>query len=110
MRRGVVVITGAGSGIGRGIALRYATRGDTVIASDIDEAKARETAAMIEARGGEGHAYRLDVTDAEACERFAAWVRDEHGGADFVVNSAGAALAAGVLDRPAIAITPAASS
>ena len=97
----LVSVTGAGSGIGRETALAFAREGAELIVSDIDEASAKETAAQIAARGGIAHAYMLDVSDAEAVERFAEQVCAEHGVPDIVVNNAGVGQAGEFLDTPA---------
>ena len=97
----LVSVTGAGSGIGRETALAFAAEGADLIVSDIDEQAASDTAARIAARGGVAHAYRLDVSDAEAVEAFAARVCDEHGVPDVVVNNAGIGQAGAFLDTPA---------
>lgn len=97
----LVSITGAGSGIGRATALAFAERGAEVVVSDIDEDAAAETAAQIGAAGGTAHAYRLDVADADAVERFAERVCDIHGVPDIVVNNAGVGHAGFFLDTPA---------
>ena len=85
----VVVITGAGSGIGRATALRFAQRGATVIVADIHEQRALETVALIKEHAGSGYAYLLDVADPEAWERFAERLESDHGVADVLVNNAG---------------------
>jgi NAD(P)-dependent dehydrogenase (short-subunit alcohol dehydrogenase family) len=85
----LVVITGAGSGIGRATALRFAALGATVIATDLDEDTAGDTATLIRDRGSTAHAYPLDVTDVPAFEALAARIKAEHGVADVVVNNAG---------------------
>lgn len=96
----LVAITGAGNGIGRETALAFAGEGAEVIVSDIDEASAKDTAAEIAARGGVAHAYLLDVSDAEAVDRFADQVCAEHGVPDIVVNNAGIGQAGRFLDTP----------
>lgn len=60
---GSALITGAGGGLGRAIALALSRRGVTVIAADIDLDQARETARLIEVAGGRAHAVLVDVTD-----------------------------------------------
>ncbi|MFA1546581.1 SDR family oxidoreductase [Actinomadura chokoriensis] len=94
----LVVITGAGSGIGRATAHAFAAEGARVIVADIDEGAAKRTMDEIEAAGGEAHIYRVDVADADAMETFAQYVRDNFGVADIVVNNAGIAIAGSLLD------------
>lgn len=96
----LVAVTGAGSGIGRATALAFAAAGAEVVVSDIDEANAKQTAAQITERGGQAHAYAVDVADAEAVGRFAARVCAEHGVPDVVVNNAGVGQAGAFLDTP----------
>src|SRR6185295_11659986 len=84
----LVSVTGAGSGIGRETALAFARKGAELIVSDIDEASVKDTAAQIAERGGIAHSYVLDVSDAEAVERFAEQVCADHGVPDIVVNNA----------------------
>ena len=97
----LVSVTGAGSGIGRETALAFAREGAEMVVSDIDEAGVKETAAEIVARGGVAHPYVLDVSDADAVERFADQVCAEHGVPDIVVNNAGIGQAGEFLDTPA---------
>ncbi|MGE2722900.1 SDR family oxidoreductase [Mycolicibacterium celeriflavum] len=96
----LVSVTGAGSGIGRATALAFAREGAEIIISDVDEGTVKETAAQIAARGGVAHAYTLDVSDADAVERFADQVCAEHGVPDIVVNNAGVGHAGMFLDTP----------
>jgi len=96
----LVSVTGAGSGIGRETALAFAREGAEVVISDIDEASIKDTAAQIAARGGVAHQYALDVSDADAVERFAEQVSAEHGVPDIVVNNAGVGQAGLFLDTP----------
>ena len=97
----LVSVTGAGSGIGRETALAFARAGAELIVSDIDEASVKDTAAQIVERGGVAHSYVLDVSDAEAVERFADVMCAEHGVPDVVVNNAGIGQAGEFLDTPA---------
>jgi NAD(P)-dependent dehydrogenase (short-subunit alcohol dehydrogenase family)/pimeloyl-ACP methyl ester carboxylesterase len=87
-RKRLVVITGAGSGIGRATAHAFAEQGAEVIALDIDEESARETAA----RTG-GHSYQLDVTDRAATEKVADEIKARHGVPDVVMANAGIGVA-----------------
>ena len=97
----LVSVTGAGSGIGRETALAFARSGAEVVVSDIDEASVKDTAAQIVERGGVAHPYVVDVSDAEAVERFADEVCAEHGVPDIVVNNAGIGQAGEFLNTPA---------
>lgn len=94
----LVSVTGAGSGIGRETALLFARAGAELVISDIDEASVKETAVQIGERGGVAHPYVLDVSDAEAVERFADEVCAVHGVPDIVVNNAGIGQAGAFLD------------
>jgi NAD(P)-dependent dehydrogenase (short-subunit alcohol dehydrogenase family) len=85
----LVVVTGAGSGIGRATAIRFGRMGAHVVVSDIDLDAAAATAAMIKGSGGRASAARLDVTDPHDWESFARDVLAEHGFADVLVNNAG---------------------
>jgi NAD(P)-dependent dehydrogenase (short-subunit alcohol dehydrogenase family) len=59
----VAIVTGAGSGIGRASALRFAEEGALVVVSDIRGPKAEETVAMITSAGGTAAACQADVAD-----------------------------------------------
>ena len=82
----VTVVTGAGSGIGRGIAHKCAAEGAVVIVTDIDESAA---AAVVDEIGGGASAYRVDVTDRATVDAMVADVMAEHGRIDVLVNNAG---------------------
>ena len=61
LKEKVAVITGAGSGVGRASALRFAEEGAAVVCADIDLDRAKETVALVEASGGKAVAERCDV-------------------------------------------------
>lgn len=85
-------ITGAGSGIGRAAALRFAGEGAIVAAADIDQASADETVAMIQRAGGKGFALQCDVADENSMEAAAAGAARTAGGIDILFNNAGIAV------------------
>ena len=80
----IIIVTGAGQGIGRGIAERLAAEGATVVVSDINETTAKETAAAI---GGLG--VKTDVTSPESVASAVEQVRSQFGRIDVLVNNAG---------------------
>jgi NAD(P)-dependent dehydrogenase (short-subunit alcohol dehydrogenase family) len=82
----VAVVTGAGGGLRRAIALDLANRGFLVHATDIDAAAAAETAATI---GAGASSAELDITDGEACQAVATAAATRSGKLDLWVNNAG---------------------
>lgn len=89
----VVVITGAGSGIGRALALDLARRGSLLALSDVDEAGLAETVSLVERAGVRRvRSDRLDVSDRRAMQRYALDVVQDLGRVNVVVNNAGVAL------------------
>jgi NAD(P)-dependent dehydrogenase (short-subunit alcohol dehydrogenase family) len=85
------LITGAGSGIGRAIAMSLAQRGCNLALADINEAGLAQTAALVGARVKVTQ-HRLDVADKDAVAAFPAVIAAAHGGLDVLVNNAGVAL------------------
>lgn len=86
---GVAVITGAGSGVGAGLARHAAMLPMKVVVADIDEAAAQAVAEEISAAGSEALAVRTDVTDAESVEAMADAALAAFGGIDLWINNAG---------------------
>ncbi|MFI0446208.1 SDR family oxidoreductase [Actinomadura sp. 6N118] len=97
----LVVVTGAGSGIGRATALAFADKGAEVVAADLDLATAQHTAELAGLLGRGAHAFQIDVSDPVAMEDFAKSVLHEHGVPEVVVNNAGVGMAGGFLDHSA---------
>ncbi len=85
----VCVVTGAGSGIGRASALRLAEEGGRVLAADIDEAAALETARRIEDAGGTAVGLRTDVSSSAAVDAMIAAALERFDRVDVLVNNAG---------------------
>jgi NAD(P)-dependent dehydrogenase (short-subunit alcohol dehydrogenase family) len=88
------VVTGAGAGIGRAIALRLASEGARVALADVDEEATRKVASEID---GETLVRRTDVTRAEEVEALVASSVEAWGGLDVMVNNAGVGVAATVV-------------
>lgn len=93
----VCVVTGAGSGIGRGIALALAKEGGRIAVLDLNAAGASATAAQITAMGGQAQAFTCDTSDAASVAAAAAQCATAFGPCDVLVNNAGI-LRPGALD------------
>jgi 3-oxoacyl-[acyl-carrier protein] reductase len=85
----VSVITGAGQGIGKATALKFAQEGAKVIVCDINPSAANQTAAEIQAAGGEAMAFMVDVTKKETIKAMVDAVVSRYGRVDTLVNNAG---------------------
>ena len=88
----VAVITGAGSGIGRALAIELGAAGCKLAISDINEAAVKQVAKELKANGREVIADRLDVADREAFYAYAEKVVKKFGTVNLVINNAGVAL------------------
>ena len=88
----VAIVTGAGSGIGRAIAIELARRGGEVVLADIELDDARTVADEIAQGGGRASAQRLDVADAASVEALIAQIVADHGRLDYLFNNAGIAV------------------
>jgi len=86
------VITGAGSGLGRALALDLAGRGASVVTSDIEVAAAEETAELVRAEGARAEVIPCDVTDRDAVFGLVDETEKRLGGIDFLANNAGVAV------------------
>lgn len=95
-----VLITGAGSGLGRAIALRFAAAGARLAVTDLEISAAQATLEGVEKVGGSGFAAACDVRREEDFAALAQRVEREWGGLDVLVNNAGVATAGTVLDAP----------
>jgi butyryl-CoA dehydrogenase len=92
----VAAITGAGSGIGRALAVELAGRGAHLALSDVDEVGLAETVGLCEGRGVKVTSQRVDVADRAAVEAWADQVVDDHVKVNLIFNNAGVALAASI--------------
>ncbi|GAB6983487.1 SDR family NAD(P)-dependent oxidoreductase [Nocardioides pyridinolyticus] len=95
----VVVITGAGSGIGRALAVDFARRGALLAISDVDDAGLAETVDLVKGAGvRQVRSDHLDVADRAAFAAYATAIAEHHGRVNVVVNNAGVALAGNLED------------
>ena len=83
----VAIVTGAGRGLGRGIALKLATEGANVVVADM--APADETVALIEKSGGIASAFTVNVSRQEEVQAMVKYAIDTYGTLDIMVNNAG---------------------
>lgn len=96
----VSLATGAGSGIGRAIALRLANEGASVVVADVDEATGAETVRLIDAAGGRAAFVRADVAREPDTRAMVEFARETFGGLDVLVNNAGFANDVSFPDAP----------
>lgn len=85
----VAIVTGAGRGIGRAIALKLASEGARIVLNDLDPAPAQETLDQLRQMGADAHAVIGDLTSPGRPEDLVAAAVDGFGGLDIVVNNAG---------------------
>jgi len=88
----VALVTGGGSGIGRGLSMELASRGARVIVADINTAGAGETAAAIREKGGFAEHIALDVADQDAVRWVVNRAVGDYGRLDYMFNNAGIGL------------------
>lgn len=85
----IAIVTGAGGGIGRAIAMRLSLEGATVVAADLDKKAAQGLIREIVDGGRPGLALQTDVSDEKDVERMFAESREHFGPVDILVNNAG---------------------
>lgn len=84
----VALVTGAGDGLGRGIALAFVREGAKVVVNDISESKIEETLAEVSRLGGEGLGVRADVSSSADVQAMFARILERFGTLDILVNNA----------------------
>lgn len=85
----LALITGAGQGNGRALAIGLAAAGARVIVTDLNADTVAQTARLVRDAGGTAYPDHLDVTDPAACKAFAHMIGKEVGPVDLLVNNAG---------------------
>src|SRR5690554_1336881 len=85
----VALITGGGSGIGKAIALLYASEGAKIVVSDINETGGNETVSHIKSKGGDAIFVKADTSNPEDSKNMVAQAVKQFGGLHIAVNNAG---------------------
>ena len=86
LKKKSTIVTGAASGIGRAIALKFAAEGAVVIAADIDGAAAESVAEEIRFNGGTAHGIATDITNRTEVESMTAMAVNRSGSVDVLIN------------------------
>jgi 3alpha(or 20beta)-hydroxysteroid dehydrogenase len=95
----VVIVTGAGGGIGRAAAVRFADEGARVLAVDVNDSLLEQTAAVVESAGQTLKVVNADVSNAADVERYVDVAVNDLGGVDVLFNNAGIEGAVAPLER-----------
>ncbi len=82
-----ILITGAGSGLGRGLSIALAAQGHAIVATDLDRSLVDETARLIQADGGRAQSHQLDVTSEQDVRQLISKLKDTP--VDVLINNAG---------------------
>ena len=96
----VVIVTGAGRGMGRAVAVRLAKTGASVAVNDLEPAAADETAELVISQGGTAIAVSGDISDSSFVESLVLEAVEEYGDVNILVNAAGILRRTAVLDMP----------
>jgi len=96
----VAIVTGAASGIGKEIVLRFAAEGGTAVIADLDFYAADATAREIKSQGGDAFAVAMNVVDETAVEKGVADTMARYGRIDLLVSNAGIQIVKPIVDFP----------
>src|SRR5437899_1925713 len=96
----VAIITGAASGIGKEIALRFAAKGGVPVIADLNFDAADATAREIKAKGSDAFAVAMNVTDEAAVDKGVSDAMAKYGRIDVLVSNAGIQIVKPVVDFP----------
>ncbi|ASK79219.1 3-hydroxybutyrate dehydrogenase [Paraphotobacterium marinum] len=89
LKNKVAIVTGSGSGIGKGVALAYASEGAKVVIADLNEETGTKTAQEINMKGGHAIFVRMDITNEDNVNSSINYVYEKYGKIDILVNNAG---------------------
>lgn len=89
MKNKTVIITGAGSGLGKAIAMRFAKEHANVVVSDIDDAAGKKVVSAIEERNGTATFIKADTSKPEDCEALVKQTVSKYGSLQYAINNAG---------------------
>ena len=95
----LVVVTGGGAGVGRALALEATRRGARILIASISNPS--ESIELIRAAGGQASWFKTDVADYNAMVALAKYAREEHGGANILINNAAGSIETGSLQESA---------
>jgi NAD(P)-dependent dehydrogenase (short-subunit alcohol dehydrogenase family) len=96
----ICLVTGSTSGIGRGIAMRFAALGGTVVVTGRNEARGERTVAEIRTMGRDAAFFQADLGSTDACHTLMDFVLDRFDGLDLLVNNAALTTRGTVADTP----------
>ncbi len=96
----VAIVTGAGRGMGRAVAVRLAAAGADVVVNDLEPTDATETAESVVSDGGNAIAVAGDITDSSFVDRLVSRAAEEYRGINILVNAAGILRRTAVIDMP----------
>jgi short-subunit dehydrogenase len=92
LKNKVVVITGAGSGIGKALAIQFAREGCAVAINDINDEYLQETVDLVQAIGGKASSHQTDIACRDSVKQFSQEVIDQYGQVDLLINNAGVSI------------------
>lgn len=94
----IILITGAGSGIGQLMSIEFAKLGAIIVAWDLNEKSLSKTKKLVEEAGSKCHTFKVDVTDRHKVYETAAKVKQEIGFVSMLINNAGIVIGKNLLD------------